>query len=55
MALALQAAEKVLIMAEKPEKPEKHTSGPKGPIDLSGFIPGINPRPTARTSFPQAD
>ncbi len=43
-----QAAKKVLITDEKPEK---HTSGPKGPIDLLGFIPGINPRPTARTSF----
>jgi len=50
-ALASHAAEKGLLSNEMPEK---HTSGPKGPIDFVGFMPGINPRPTARRSFPAA-
>src|ERR1035438_2079863 len=43
-----QLAEKHLLSSKKPEK---HTSGAKAPINSIGFIPGINPRPTARTSF----
>jgi ribosomal-protein-alanine acetyltransferase len=31
---------------------EEHTSGAKAHIDLIGFVPGMNPRPTAQTSFP---
>jgi tRNA A37 threonylcarbamoyladenosine modification protein TsaB len=31
------------------ELSEKHTSGAKAPADLIGFLPGINPRPTARS------
>ena len=31
--------------------PRKHTSGPKGRVDLARLIPGMNPRPTARTNF----
>ena len=46
-----QAAEKGLISGERPEK---HTSGAKAHIDSIGFIPGINPRPTARMSFSAA-
>jgi hypothetical protein len=34
--------------------PEKRTSGAKALIDLIGFVPGMNPRPTARTSFSAA-
>jgi len=33
---------------------EEHTSGAEAHIDLIGFMPGINPRPTARTSFSAA-
>jgi hypothetical protein len=33
---------------------EKHTSGAKAQIDSAGFMPEINPRPTARTSFSAA-
>ena len=29
----------------------KHTSGAEAHADLIGFMPGINPRPTARMSF----
>jgi tRNA/rRNA methyltransferase len=36
------------------EMPEKHTSGAKAPIDSIGFVPGIDPRPTARLSFSAA-
>ena len=46
-----QAAEKVLI---SPGKPEKHTSGAEAHVDFMGFMPGINPRPTARMSFSAA-
>jgi hypothetical protein len=45
-----QAAEKGRISSEKLEK---HTSGAEAHIDFIGFMPGINPRPTARMSFPQ--
>jgi len=48
---AKQAAEKGLIFGEIRKK---HTSGAKARIDLIGFIPGMNPRPTARTSFSTA-
>ena len=34
--------------------PGKHASGPEGLIDFMPLTPGINPRPTARTSFPAA-
>ncbi len=30
---------------------EKHPSGAKAHADLIAFVPGMNPRPTARTSF----
>jgi hypothetical protein len=33
---------------------EEHTAGAEAHIDLIDFMPGINPRPTARTSFPAA-
>ena len=33
---------------------EEHTSGAKARFDLVGFVPGINPRPTARMSFSAA-
>jgi hypothetical protein len=33
---------------------EKHTSGAKARIDSIGFMPGMNPRPTARRSFSAA-
>jgi hypothetical protein len=36
------------------EKPEKHTSGAEARAHSADFIPGINPRPTARTSFSAA-
>jgi hypothetical protein len=29
----------------------KHTSGPEGREGIARFIPGMNPRPTARMSF----
>ena len=48
---AKQAAEEVLI---SPGKPEKHTSGAEAHVDVIGFVPGINPRPTARMSFSAA-
>jgi hypothetical protein len=48
---AEQAAEKGRISGEKLEK---HTSGAEAHIDFIGFMPGINPRPTARTSFSAA-
>jgi len=51
MRRALQAAEKVLILGEIWQK---HTSGAEACVDLIGFIPGMNPRPTARTSFSAA-
>jgi peptidyl-prolyl cis-trans isomerase SurA len=34
--------------------PREDTSGAKALIDLNGFVPGMNPRPTARTSFSAA-
>jgi len=46
-----EAAEKLLI---SPGKPEKHTSGAEAHVDFIGFMPGINPRPTARMSFSAA-
>jgi hypothetical protein len=46
--LAEQVAEKRTICAERPEN---HTSGAEDHIDLIGFMPGINPRPTARRGF----
>ncbi|MGO9317575.1 MAG: class I SAM-dependent rRNA methyltransferase [Terracidiphilus sp.] len=33
---------------------EKHTSGAEAPVDTIAIMPGINPRPTARTSFSAA-
>jgi hypothetical protein len=45
---AKQAAEKGQISGEKLEK---HTSGAEAHIGFIGFMPGINPRPTARVSF----
>jgi hypothetical protein len=45
---AKQAAGKGLILSEESEK---HASGPKGPIDSMPLMPGLKPRPTARTSF----
>jgi hypothetical protein len=47
---AKQAAEKRLFSSKEPEK---HTSGAKALVDLIGFMPGINPRPTARMNFRQ--
>src|SRR6202044_3589057 len=47
----LQAAEKGFVSFERLEK---HTSGAEAHVDLIGFMPGINPRPTARTSFSAA-
>jgi hypothetical protein len=46
-----QAAEKDNIPGGKLEK---HTSGAESRIDWIDFIPGINPRPTARMSFSAA-
>ncbi len=34
--------------------PEEHTSGAKALIDSTGIVPGMNPRPTARTKFSAA-
>jgi tRNA (guanine-N1)-methyltransferase len=48
---AEEAAEKGWFSGKMPEK---HTSGAKAPIDSIGFMPGINPRPTARLSFSAA-
>jgi outer membrane lipoprotein carrier protein len=45
---ALQAAEKGLFWVKSGKK---HTSGAKARIDSAAFVPGINPWPTARTSF----
>ena len=45
---AEQAAEKDQF---PDERPERRTSGAKAHIDSIGFLPGINPRPTARMSF----
>jgi hypothetical protein len=47
---AKQAAEKGRISGEELEK---HTSRAEAHIDFIGFMPGINPRPTARMVFPQ--
>jgi hypothetical protein len=46
-----QAAEKG---HDSGEKLENHTAGAEAHIDLIGFMPGINPRPTTRTSFSAA-
>jgi hypothetical protein len=46
-----EVAEKGLLPSKMPEK---HTSGAKAHVDSIGFIPGINPRPTARMSFSAA-
>jgi stage II sporulation protein D len=46
-----QAAEKGLLFDKMSEE---HTSGAKALVDLIGILPGINPRPTARTSFSAA-
>ncbi len=35
--------------------PKKHTSGAKAHVDSALVMPGINPRPTVRTSFSAAD
>jgi hypothetical protein len=48
---AEQAAEKGLVSGKMPKK---RTSGDEALIDLIGFVPGINPRPTARTIFSAA-
>jgi hypothetical protein len=36
------------------EKPENHISGAEAQAHSADFIPGINPRPTAQTSFSAA-
>jgi hypothetical protein len=46
-----EAAEKGCILGEKPEV---HISGAKAPAGFIGFVPGINPRPTARPRFSAA-
>src|ERR1017187_1270366 len=46
-----EAAEKGLISSEIPEK---HASGAEARVDFTCVIPGINPRPTARTIFSAA-
>ena len=51
LAGAQQAAGKGQISGEKLEK---HTSGAEAHIDFIGFMPGINPRPTARLPRPTA-
>jgi hypothetical protein len=43
-----QAARKGLLLTEMPEK---HTPGAKARIDSIAVMSGINPGPTARTSF----
>ena len=43
-----QLAEKVLNMGEIGRKP---TSGAEARIDSKGFTPGMNPRPTLKSSF----
>ena len=48
---AKQLAEKGLSSTEHCEG---HTSGAKAPVDPADFIPGINPRPTAQSSFSAA-
>ena len=48
---AKQAAEKGHISGENFEK---HTSGAEAHVDFIDFMPGINPRPTARISFSAA-
>jgi DNA-3-methyladenine glycosylase len=48
---AKQAAEKVSFSINKQKK---HTSVAKATADFIGFMPGINPRPTARMSFSAA-
>lgn len=34
------------------EAPEMHAGAAETHVDLIGFVPGINPLPTARMSFP---
>ncbi len=46
-----QVAEKLPVAGAIPEK---HTSGAEARADSIAFAPGINPRPTARTSFSAA-
>ena len=48
---AKQAAEKGHISGENFEK---HTSGAEAHVDFIDFMPGINPRPTARIGFSAA-
>jgi len=48
---AKQAAEKPLIWVKCDEK---HPSGAKARIDSVDLMPGMNPWPTARTSFSAA-
>jgi len=48
---AEQAAEKGLIPGEMWQK---RTTGTEVSADSIGFIPGMNPRPTARVSFSAA-
>jgi hypothetical protein len=45
---AKQAAEKLGVRGKMGRK---HTSAAKAIIDSIGFVPGINPRPTARNEF----
>jgi hypothetical protein len=49
--VAIQAAEKGLFWIKGGKK---HTSGAKARADSAAFVPGINPWPTARTSFSAA-
>src|SRR5271157_5840061 len=48
---ALQAAEEG---GSTGKLPEKHASGAEARADSAGFMPGMNPRPTTRTSFSAA-
>jgi outer membrane lipoprotein carrier protein len=48
---ALEAPEK---LEDFSEMHEKHASGAEAPIGSCGFVPGMNPRPTARMSFSAA-
>jgi hypothetical protein len=42
-----EAAEK---LEDFSEVHEKHAAGAEAPVDSNSFVPGMNPRPTVRTS-----
>ena len=44
----------LVSLRQKPCVQKKHPSGAKALNNLIGFVPGMNPRPTARTSFSAA-